>query len=99
MCSAIGEFNTKGNISIKDLTVGVQDMPTDALVDLLRTNEGKSKVNPIGEDVCVGFYKKIEGVYKYGDARLPFIVEAWAKAEPCEKDAGDHTIHLITNRT
>lgn len=95
----IGEFNTKGNLGIKDLTVGVQDMPTDALVDLLRTNEGKSKVNPIGEDVFEGFYKKIEGVYKYGEARLPFIVEAWAKAEPCEKDAGDHTIHLITNRT
>lgn len=99
MCSVIGEFNTKGNIGIKDLTVGVQDMPTDTLVDLLRTNEGKSKVNPIGEDVFEGFYKKIEGVYKDGDARLPFIVEAWAKAEPCEKDAGDHTIHLITNRT
>ena len=95
----IGEFNTKGNLGINDLTVGVQDMPTDDLVGLLRTNEGKSKLNPIGEDVFDGFYKKIEGVYKDGDARLPFIVEAWAKAERCEKDAGDHTIHLITKRT
>lgn len=95
----IGEFNTKGDLGIKDLNVNVQDLPTDTLVDLLRTNEGKSKVNPVGEDVFEGFYKKIEGVYKDGDARLPFIVEAWASAKPCDRDAGDHKIHVITNRT
>jgi len=95
----IGEFNTKGDLGIEDLTVSVQDMPTDTLVDLLRSNEGKSKVNPIGEDVFEGFYKKIEGIYEDGDARLPFIVEAWVTAKPCDKDAGDHAIHVITNRT
>lgn len=95
----VGEFNTKGDLGNEDLTVSVQDMPTATLMSLLRTNEGKSKVNPIGEDVFDGFYKKIDGVYCDGDASLPFVIEAWASAVPCNKDAGDHTIHVITNRT
>ena len=95
----IGEFNVKGDLEIEDLTVGVQEIPTAELVGILRTSEGKSKVNPIGEEIFKGFYKKIEGIYKDGDARLPFIIEAWARATPCDRDAGDHTIHVITNRT
>ena len=95
----IGQFSNKGDLDINNFEASVQDLPTATLVDLLRANEGQSKVNPIGKDVFEGFYKKIEGVYHDGDARLPFIIEAWAKAERSEKDAGDHIIHLITNRT
>lgn len=95
----IEQFNTKGDIGIEDPTVGVQAMPAADLVRLLRSNEGTAKVNPIGESVFEGFYKKVEGIYQDGDARLPFIVEAWAQATPCDRDSGDHTIHVITNRT
>lgn len=95
----IGEFNTKGNLGIKDLTAGVQSMPAADLMRLLRANQGTAKVNPIGEGVFEGFYKKVDGIYKDGDARIPFVIEAWATAEPCSKDAGNHRIHVITNRT
>lgn len=95
----IQEFSTKGDLGIVDLSAVVQSMPTADLVRVLRSNEGKAKVNPIGEYAFEGFYKKVDGIYRDGDARIPFIVEAWATAKLCNKDAGEHQIHVITNRT
>jgi len=66
---------------------------------LLRTNERKTKINSIGKNTFDGDYKKIEGIYRDGDAELPFIIEAWATAEDAERDEGDHNIYVITNRT
>tara|TARA_B100000767_G_scaffold218660_1_gene206604 strand:+ start:18 stop:1619 length:1602 start_codon:yes stop_codon:yes gene_type:complete len=66
---------------------------------LLRTNERKAKINAIGKNTFAGDYKKIEGIYRDGDAELPFIIEAWATAEDAERDEGDHNINVITNRT
>ena len=66
---------------------------------LLRANERKAKINAIGKNAFAGDYKKIEGIYRDGDAELPFIIEAWATAEDAERDEGDHNINVITNRT
>ena len=82
-----------------DMSQRVQDVPTDALMALLRTNERKTKINAIGKNTFAGDYKKIEGIYRDGDAELPFIIEAWATAEDAEKNNDDHTIEVITNRT
>ena len=95
----IAHFNVAGDLGDVDMSQRVQDVPTEALMALLRTNERKTKINSIGKNTFDGDYKKIEGIYRDGDAELPFIIEAWATAEDAERDEGDHNINVITNRT
>ena len=101
--TSLGEFtahfNVAGDLDDVDMSQCVQDVPTDALMALLKANEGKTEINAIGKNTFVGDYKKVEGVYHDGDARIPFIIEAWATAEDAGKNNSDHTIGVITNRT
>ena len=93
------QFNLSGCIANTDLSIDVQEVPTATLMALLKGHEGTATVNAIGKNAFAGAYKKIEGVYEDGDARLPFIIEAWATAKESEKDCSSHTIQVITNRT
>lgn len=93
------QFNLKAKLPDEILSEDIQSIPSDELVKLLRTVEGKTKVIPIGKKAFRGDYEKVRGVYKDGEASLPFIVEAWATAEDAPKDTDYHSVTVITNRT
>ena len=93
------QFNVSGDLRDLDLSNSVQSVPTEELMALLKANQGKTKINAIGKDTFAGDYKKVEGIHRDGDADIPFIIEAWATAVDAEKNNGDHTIEVITNRS
>jgi hypothetical protein len=93
------QFNVSGDLRDLDLSNSVQSVPTEEIMALLKANQGKTKINAIGKDTFAGDYKKVEGIHRDGDADIPFIIEAWATAVDAEKNNGDHTIEVITNRS
>jgi hypothetical protein len=95
----IKQFNLKNSLPDEVLEKGIKSIPTDELLELLKAVEGKTKVNPIGKNTFQGEYQKIEGIYKAGEALLPFIVEAWTTAFDAPRDNDSHRISVITNRT
>ena len=99
----VGEFADQFNVTKSalslDLSSRASDCTAEVLLRELVVNELKTSISGLPKNTYDGKYSKFDGVYRDGEAKIPYTVSAWGWAEEAQRNEGHHSINVLMNGT